>query len=942
MCQVLQVLNRLAVIKLSNPTLVEFKVKGIDFILLNRGHYKIGTQETMKPASNQRCIVNLGLFKTGTTTLAKTAESLGLRVYNEFPSIHQDTEFPSIPQDVLKEILFDPEKAIHDFVVNHVDTFVDRLLKYDFVCDGWFALLPLAPLETFQKVKNAASKRGIQITFVATERDEESYLQSELHHWVRHDLEKTTKLTVGERSVLEQALRSRYSLHKKGIEGLRVIEQIVCLELDDLDKGEWANKLSGIAFSKKDWGKELLQTGIQNNAPQLPVQGILLTMRIVKDFDDCLQNISLLLSDIEMDTLCTYMIVLALDDDEYDTLEAKRIKAVLEARPRLKCLHLTRNPPHKQDSAPQICQIWAVMAKCAWEKGADWVVFLGDDIRIKCPFHYRAIYRAFLDNQTKFNLPKEKYFGCPWFNDEGFKGFPTFPIVGKEHFHIFSGLIPNQHTNLFVNQDLDPYLQRIYLKFGAAPLLEDVHLTNSYGGSDDVAARYVRIPAPSWRDRVLEDVCVEPIHSYLQQYAYPAQPGSYNNGFLAGQDLQLVDVVIPSYRVNVEYLQKICSIEVPSFMRTTFIIVVDNPGHLVKVATERFEASPLRSHTHAASLLEQYLATKCASNIRVRCNNVNKGASASRNRGIKESSAEYILFLDDDIIPEENLLHAYSKALRNLSQESILGLVGLVRFPRENLSLLHAAVLMSYLTFIFEIADSDIYKDPAWGVTANILYKRFPGMTFDTCYAKSGGGEDVDFALRLSKENGSLSLRSCPSARVNHPFWSDRLPDLCRHFFNWAIGDSALFYRFDEQFVYQSFPNFVETWLFLLLPFILAREQILKSLYFGSLGMFICDVAIDLFWKRGAEFEHRRSLLEKEVSTPFAILAHALANFYVIALECGRVYGHLKRGHLKNISRRFDWHCGHLENAKKNFVKREQTKFISFFMVVIAIACCSF
>jgi glycosyltransferase involved in cell wall biosynthesis len=895
----------------------------------------------MKPASNQRCIVNLGLFKTGTTALTKTAESLGLRVYSEFPSIHQDTEFPSIAQDVLKEILLDPEKAIHDFVMNHVETFVDCIVKYDFVCDGWFALLPLAPLNIFQKIKDAASKRGTQITFVATQRDEESYLQSELHHWVRYDLEKTTKLTVGERSVLEQALRSRYSLHKKGIEGLRETEQILCLGLNELDKGEWANALSKIAFSKRDWDKELLQTGIQNGAPQLPVQGILLTMRIVKNFDECLQNVSLLLSDIEMDTLCTYMIILALDDDEYDTLEAKRIKAVLEARPRLKCLHLTRNPPHKRDSAPHICQIWAAMAKCAWEKGADWVVFLGDDIRIKCPFHYRAIYRAFLDSQTKFNLPKEKYFGCPWFNDEGFKGFPTFPIVGKEHFHIFSGLIPDQHRNLFVNQDLDPYLQRIYLKFGAAPWLQDVLLTNSYGGSDDVAARYVRISALSWRDRVLDDACVEPIRSYLQEYACPAQPGSNNNGFLAGQDLQLVDVVIPSYRVNVEYLQRICSIQVPSFVRTTFIIVVDNPSHLVKVATEKFGASPLSSHTHAASLLEQYLATKCASNIRVRCNIVNKGASESRNRGIKESSAEYILFLDDDVIPEDNLLHAYSNALRNLNEESILGLVGLVRFPRENLSLLHAAVLMSYLTFSFEIADSDIYEDPAWGVTANILYKRFPGMTFDTRYAKSGGGEDVDFALRSSKENGNLSLRSCPSARVNHLFWHDNVFDLCCHFFNWAIGDSALFYRFDEPLVYYSFPNFVETWLFLLLPCILATEHILKSLAFGSVGMFICDVATDLFWKRGAEFKHRRSLLEKEVSPPFAILAHALANFYVIALECGRVYGHLKRGHLKNISRRFDWHIGRLENAKKNFVKREEMKFITF-MVVIAIACRSF
>jgi hypothetical protein len=47
-----------------------------------------------------------------------------------------------------------------------------------------------------------------------------------------------TKLKAGERSMLEQALRSLYFLHKKGIKGLSVIEQIICLELYELDKGE--------------------------------------------------------------------------------------------------------------------------------------------------------------------------------------------------------------------------------------------------------------------------------------------------------------------------------------------------------------------------------------------------------------------------------------------------------------------------------------------------------------------------------------------------------------------------------------------------------------------------------------------------------------------------------------------------------------------------------
>lgn len=64
------------------------------------------------------------------------------------------------------------------------------------------------------------------------------------------------------------------------------------------------------------------------------------------------------------------------------------------------------------------------------------------------------MYRYFLDNQVKFDLSQDKYFGCPWFNDEGFKGFPTFPIVGKEHFRIFGGLIPDERKYMLINQDL--------------------------------------------------------------------------------------------------------------------------------------------------------------------------------------------------------------------------------------------------------------------------------------------------------------------------------------------------------------------------------------------------------------------------------------------------------------------------------------------------------
>jgi hypothetical protein len=97
---------------------------------------------------------------------------------------------------------------------------------------------------------------------------------------------------------------------------------------------------------------------------------------------------------------------------------------------------------------------------------------------------------------------------------------------------------------------------------------------------------------------------------------------------------------------------------------------------------------------------------------------------------------EFILNLDDDLIPSHDLLQQYGKELLTID-DSTCGLIGLVRFPRHPvLPLKHAAVLMSYLTFMFEIAGTDMYDNPAWGVTANILFRR-SSVRFDLAYAMS-------------------------------------------------------------------------------------------------------------------------------------------------------------------------------------------------------------
>jgi hypothetical protein len=257
----------------------------------------------------------------------------------------------------------------------------------------------------------------------------------------------------------------------------------------------------------------------------------------------------------------------------------------------------------------------------------------------------------------------------------------------------------------------------------------------------------------------------------------------------------------------------------------------------------------------------------------------------------------------------------------------------MVQFPRRSdLPILHVAVLMSYLTFMFEIADNKLYDSPAWGVTANLLVKRSK-IRFDTVYAKTGGGEDVDFCLRLDQETGGRLL-SASQAQVTHEYWHGGLNVILSHFFQWAIGDGALFSRYPV-YCFRSWPNVVETfvlWLALCIPLILTGILSSMVLPVQVLGIFLVDVSLELFHRR--DFSHRCSVVQYQHPLSYFVLAHFLANVYVMALECGRLYGHVTRGELyPNFARRFEWHCGKLPHAKERFVQREAIKFAGFVLM---------
>lgn len=597
---------------------------------------------------------------------------------------------------------------------------------------------------------------------------------------------------------------------------------------------------------------------------------------------------------------------------------------------------------------------------------------------------------------------------------------------GKEHYKIFNGLIPKHRVGTFVNQDLDPYLHRLYLGVDAAPYLQECRLFNGAGGNDCKPARYERVHAKEpWKDIVLEDVACLVRHLRETKQI----------------NIHVVDVVIPTYRLHQEYLERLCSLKVPPSWRTTFIVIVDNP-HLL-LAQYRDKAAAPNSTTEALlrqaeAVLEEQLRSASqdalgdhGNNVRVRANQVNSGASASRNKGIFESSAEYILFFDDDVIPNEDVLFKYNEQMEyclkhhcNGKKDKLLGLIGTVQFPRspvtqagccnENgivtipsdntankvLPILHAGVLMSYLTFSFEIARNPMYMTPAWGVTASILVKRRSTLLFDESYAKTGGGEDVDFCLRLAKAYPNAKLYSAKDAVVYHLFWKGGFFALASHFCQWAKGDSGLFPRFPEH-CFWSVPNVSEMTFLTMLTFSLCSfgyQAFLFPLTFWDvmwmdgvggvwtiaswdmdflLGIFKCgvtvltktflafvgyclwDVCVDMMDRDGLkhrtkqlippkvldEIENNndqhdttsvvqsKNIPQANVSFIYILQAHILANLYIILLEFGQLWGHLKRGRFLYIGKRFDWHIGRLPNYRQTFLVMEVKKLSGFIVV---------
>ena len=128
---------------------------------------------------------------------------------------------------------------------------------------------------------------------------------------------------------------------------------------------------------------------------------------------------------------------------------------------------------------------------------------------------------------------------------------------------------------------------------------------------------------------------------------------------LMNEDAIKLDIVVPSFRADVAVLNSIRNLSIPKNMIRKIIVILDDPLH------------PLPRELEDWSAFDDLIIIR---------NGVKLGASGARNRGIDAALSDWVLFLDDDIYPEPDLLQVYAKSIEEKGRE-VPGFVGITRLP---------------------------------------------------------------------------------------------------------------------------------------------------------------------------------------------------------------------------------------------------------------------
>lgn len=543
-----------------------------------------------------------------------------------------------------------------------------------------------------------------------------------------------------------------------------------------------------------------------------------------------------------------------------------------------------------------VCKLWRASARRAWENACDYYVLMGDDVEILDEGWMRDTVSEFECIAAREEVPLN--FGCVVFTDTSFPGMPTFPILHRTHLDIFGGEVIPDH---FINQDGDPFVYQLYRRWGCSVMF-DSRIRNNVGGSGD--ARYEKQHAANWTFQVLDGASSQ-VEAWLAITAPTVR-----------RKLTL-DIIIPSYRVDMRFLEPILQLQSSPTCSVMWIVIVDNrdaPGLGILQ----------RRHGHRAD-------------VRIRVNNANVGASSSRNRGlVDESAGEWAHFLDDDVTPAPDLLEQAEKVIR--AHPDAAGFIGNSHFP-EATTIFTCALHLAGVTYFWDIA-SEMAEDLPWGVTANLIARRNvdDGVRFDLRFPKTGGGEDIDFCRR-KRARAKEGFHSAPDVRVTHPYWGEGTRSYWR-FFMWSRGDGALIKMYPELTYLDGAPNSAELLVIsaatVFAGVLLWRRGLIMLGARGVAALILANVTHDLYRHLLRDAARTRTNARYRLSGLMWTVAVAESALIRMFSELGRLVGQLERGEFGFIGRRFEWFTGRAGNGPMEEEKGNSRERMMLFVTVLA------
>lgn len=332
-----------------------------------------------------------------------------------------------------------------------------------------------------------------------------------------------------------------------------------------------------------------------------------------------------------------------------------------------------------------------------------------------------------------------------------------------------------------------------------------------------------------------------------------------------------IDVVIPSFRLSPATLLPILNLKRPAIAEIHFYLIADNPDIIIDISIQKL----VDNNTVTLLINEQ-----------------NMGASATRNRGIEAGKSEWILFLDDDIEVTPDILFTYVQAVEEYPNET--GFIGLVNMPLPPTPFAKAVDADGSISIFNAARNNESYP---WGATANIMIKRSAvgDVRFSSAYPKKGGGEEVDFFLRVRQLNGFKNYKCLPAAQVEHPWWKNGQTDYAR-FYRLGIGNSHLAKR-NPQYKWYDFLNTSEMLLITVLTafaaFAVNYNFIIYIMYFALITI-ITEYIVNIV-------RLHRKIHKIELITAFNVML--IRN----TCEFGILAGNMFRFRLTGIGERFNY-----------------------------------